>query len=111
MSVASRFTGRLNVDASVVLHSMKILKMPRLITDINFAGEKEEKSIFSLGLRTCSLFLFESPIEFPPWSVAQSAINLGDHRADILIKYDSHVSSRWISGLTMADRSRMIDNI
>lgn len=46
MPVASRFTGRLIADAGVVLHNMKTLKKPRLITGVTFASGKEENCIF-----------------------------------------------------------------
>lgn len=52
MLVASRFTGRLDADAGVILHSMDILRTPRMITDVTFASELEEICIFSLGFWT-----------------------------------------------------------
>lgn len=52
MPVASRFTGRLDADANGVLHSMEILKTPRMITDVTFASEMEEACISSSGFWT-----------------------------------------------------------
>lgn len=87
MPVASRFTGRLDADANGVLHSMEILKTPRMITDVTFASEMEEACISSSGSEPLITeeFLWGIRTTKP----VEKLIDISDHCCGISIKHHS----------------------